>query len=81
MSDKVLVIREADNQPIEIERKYLRQQLRRSYKGCGFRLAESEGLGEEKEPEPEPPGELECGICGFKAKSTFGLKSHKRKHD
>jgi len=38
---------------------------------------------EEKRFVHEPPvvdNELECGICGFKAKNKAGLTAHKRKH-
>lgn len=33
------------------------------------------------EAKEEPGKELECGICGFEAKSSAGLAVHKMKHN
>jgi hypothetical protein len=30
--------------------------------------------------EPPPVQEVKCDVCGFEAKSEFGLKSHMKKH-
>jgi hypothetical protein len=44
--------------------------------------AEAEVVDEPKaETKAETKTELKCSVCGFEAKSEFGLKSHSRKHN
>lgn len=72
-----LVKREYDGMIISVKENVLDSQLKQKYNGMGFTLIQKDPIGMPKESEIS---EIECDVCGFKAKTVFGLRSHKRKH-
>ena len=62
---------------MDIPEKHLEGTLKQ-----GFELVRTaEPLYENATVEPPAPvNKLYCPICGFEAKSEFGLNTHKRKH-
>lgn len=73
-----MIVREYDGMTFPVYENVLDSQLKQKFKGMGFKLIEEikEQVEEKKEEIKPDINELQCGICGFVAKTKVGLKTH-----